>query len=317
MQPLDKSLIKYQQKEKDIQMKPALIIGSTCVDVILNLDHLPVTEEDLHPHSQSMSIGGCAYNVSNMLRLLHAPHTFITPIAGGIYGDYVYKHFTRNQIPVNVYLPEKENGCCYCLVEATGERTFLSCHGAEYTFQEEWMERFSADEHYLTYVCGLEIEEATGENLISYLEKHPQLEVCYAPGPRGCLVPEDRTKRIFALHPILHINELESLQLSGRSNMVDAARALQEITKNTVIITLGARGAYCLEKGKTGYVVPSVKAEKKADTIGAGDAHIGTILACLTNGMELRESIAYANKVCAKVISVHGGTLPPEMLPEL
>ena len=298
-------------------MKSALIIGSTCVDVILNLDHLPTTEEDLHPHSQSMAIGGCAYNVSNMMRLLNAPHTFITPIGGGIYGDYVHKYFTQKQIPINIYLPEKENGCCYCLVEATGERTFLSCHGVEYTFQEKWMEKFPADEHHLTYVCGLEIEEPTGENLLSYLEKHPQLEICYAPGPRGCLVPKERMDRMLALHPILHINELESLQLSGKTNMVDAARTLQEITQNTIIITLGSRGAYCQEKGKIGYIVPSVKSEKKVDTIGAGDAHIGTILACLTNGMELRDAVAYANTVCAAVIATHGSTLTPEQLPPL
>ena len=298
-------------------MKPALIIGSTCVDIILNLDHLPTTEEDLHPYSQSMAIGGCAYNVSNMLRLLGAKHTFITPIGGGIYGDYVHKYFTEHQIPISVYLPEKENGCCYCLVEATGERTFLSCHGVEYTFQEDWMESFSADEHYLTYVCGLEIEEPTGENLISYLEKHPQLEVCYAPGPRGCLIPPERMERMLALHPILHINEQESLQLSGKTNSVDAARALQELTHNTVIITLGSRGAYCLEKGKTSYVVPSTRTTKKVDTIGAGDAHIGTILACLTNGMELRDAIAYANMVCGVVIATHGATLKPEQLPPI
>ena len=38
-------------------MKPALIIGSTCVDVIINIHHLPKTEEDIHPTSQSMAIG--------------------------------------------------------------------------------------------------------------------------------------------------------------------------------------------------------------------------------------------------------------------
>ena len=43
-------------------MKPALIIGSTCVDVIINIHHLPKTEEDIHPTSQSMAIGGCAFN---------------------------------------------------------------------------------------------------------------------------------------------------------------------------------------------------------------------------------------------------------------
>jgi len=72
-------------------MKPALIIGSTCVDVIINLDHLPKTDENLRPYSQSMALGGCAYNVSHMMRLLKAPHTFITPVGTGTYGDYVEK----------------------------------------------------------------------------------------------------------------------------------------------------------------------------------------------------------------------------------
>ncbi len=50
-------------------MKPALIIGSTCVDVIINIHHLPKTEEDIHPTSQSMAIGGCAFNAAYMVRL--------------------------------------------------------------------------------------------------------------------------------------------------------------------------------------------------------------------------------------------------------
>lgn len=41
--------------------KKILIIGSTCVDIIINVDHLPKTEEDIHPFSQSMALGGCAY----------------------------------------------------------------------------------------------------------------------------------------------------------------------------------------------------------------------------------------------------------------
>ena len=39
-------------------MKKLLVIGSTCVAIILTLDHLPVTGEDLHPKSQSMALGG-------------------------------------------------------------------------------------------------------------------------------------------------------------------------------------------------------------------------------------------------------------------
>lgn len=69
-------------EKENYPMKPALIIGSTCVDVIINIHHLPKTEEDIHPTSQSMAIGGCAFNAAYMVRLLNAPHTFITPVGG-------------------------------------------------------------------------------------------------------------------------------------------------------------------------------------------------------------------------------------------
>jgi len=297
-------------------MKPALIIGSTCVDVIINIDHLPKTAENIRPTAQSMSLGGCAYNVNYIMRLLHAPHTFISPVGGGTYGDYVSKELKAAGIPVAIRVPEKENGCCYCLVEASGERTFLSFHGVEYTFQKYWMDPYDADHYGLTYVCGLEIEESTGDNLIDYLEEHPQLQICYAPGPRGKLISPERTERMMNLHPILHINEQESQDLSGKSNVEEAAAYLHGITGNTVIITLGENGAYCLEQDGTGYTVPGVPASHVEDTIGAGDSHIGTMIACLTKDMPLREAIACANKVASAVVSVKGASLPVELLPE-
>ena len=68
-------------------MKPALLIGSTCVDIIINLPHIPVTQEDVHPTAQTMAIGGCSYNVAYTVRLLGAPHTHISPVGTGMYGD--------------------------------------------------------------------------------------------------------------------------------------------------------------------------------------------------------------------------------------
>lgn len=297
-------------------MKPALIIGSTCVDVIINIDHLPKTAENLRPTSQSMALGGCAYNVSYIMRLLGARHTFISPVGGGTYGDYVAKQLKAAGIPVAIRVPEEENGCCYCLVEANGERTFLSYHGVEYTFQKEWMEPYYADHYSIVYVCGLEIEEETGINLVEYLEDNPQLEVCFAPGPRGIRIKDGKLERMLALHPILHINEQEARELSGCGNYEDAAKALQKITGNTVIITLGENGAYCLEKGGESYTVPGVPAPKIVDTIGAGDSHIGTIIACLTKDIPLKDAIRYANRVAGAVVSVKGSSLPAELLPE-
>lgn len=296
-------------------MKPALIIGSTCVDVIINIDHLPKTEENIRPTSQSMALGGCAYNVQYIMRLLGASHTFISPVGGGTYGDYVAKQLKSMGVPVAVRVPEQENGCCYCLVESGGERTFMSYHGVEYTFQKYWMEPYNPDHYSYAYVCGLEIEEPTGINLIEYLEKYPQLEVCYAPGPRGGLIEKGKADRMMELHPLLHINEQEAAALSGIQDYKEAAARLQTMTQNTVIVTLGKNGAYCLEKNGAAYSVPGTPAGKIVDTIGAGDSHIGTILACLVKDMDLRDAVAYANRVAAAVVGVRGASLPYNMLP--
>lgn len=295
-------------------MKPALIIGSTCIDVIINLDHLPKTAENLHPTSQSLKLGGCAYNVASMMRLLDAPHRFISPVGSGIYGDYVRAQLNKAGVPISVSVPEQENGCCYCLVEASGERTFLSYHGVEYSFQKEWMKPYDAGEYSFAYICGLEIEEKTGTNLIEYLEENPELEVCFAPGPRGVQISQEKLRRIYNLHPMLHINEQEAFQLSQKDTVEAAATALQQDTANTVFITLGEKGTYCLEQSGESYTIPAVPA-KVRDTIGAGDSHIGTILACLVKDIPLKSAIKYANAVASTVVSVEGATLSPQMVP--
>ncbi|MEG2349692.1 MAG: PfkB family carbohydrate kinase, partial [Hungatella sp.] len=274
-------------------MKPILVIGSTCVDIMIKIDHLPHSQENLHPTSQSMALGGCAYNVASILNLFEIPHTFISPVGGGIYGDYVKKHLEQQGISIPIYLPEQENGCCYCLVEASGERTFMSYHGVEYRFQKEWMNDYEIADYSMIYLCGLEIGEDTGIQLIEYLEEHPGPTICFAPGPRGILIGHDQLNRLLALHPLLHVNEIEALELSHCSQVEEAAKVLQTMTHNTVIITLGERGAYCREADGTTYAAPGIPVDV-VDTIGAGDAHIGTILSCLAKDRSLKEAIVKA-----------------------
>lgn len=296
-------------------MKPALVIGTSCVDVILTMDHLPVTAEDINPTAQTMSVGGCAYNVAYMMRLLETEHVFISPIGGGLFGEYVAAHFAKNRIPITVRVPDQENGCCYCLVEKGGERTFLSYHGVEYTFDRRWMEPYPAGTFRYAYICGLEVEEPTGQALVSYLEEHPELEILFAPGPRNRWIGTEKMSRMLALHPILHLNGQEAEELSGETSYQNAAARLREMTGNAVIVTLGAEGAYCLKRTGEDFFVPVEPVAEVVDTIGAGDSHAGTVLACLTRGIELEEAVRYANRVAAAVIRVKGASLPAEHLP--
>ena len=96
-------------------MKKALIIGSTVVDVIVNLvDSLPTTGEDVHVRSQHMSLGGCAYNVSDSVRHFQIPYILFSPVGTGVYGYFVREELKKKGCDA-YYFPSFEEIESFCL----------------------------------------------------------------------------------------------------------------------------------------------------------------------------------------------------------
>lgn len=307
-------------------MKKVLVIGSTVVDVIITLeDYLPKTQGDVHVLSQEMSLGGCAYNTSDMIRHFKVPYILFSPVGTGAYGDFVRANLAAKNISTPIPTPEEENGCCYCFIEKTGERTFISYHGAEYRFQPEWFHLLDTEEIDSVYICGFEIEEHTGIHIVEWLENHPQLTIYFAPGPRLNKIHPERMNRLFALHPIIHLNDDEVCAYQGfqsspaacapGNRLENAAAYLASLTGNTVIVTLGARGTYYHSTDGCEYI-DAVSAHQ-IDTIGAGDSHIGAVIACRQKGMSLHDAILTANRVAAKVVETKGALLPDEVFASL
>lgn len=290
------------------------ILGSAVADIILEVPKLPKTQEDVHILSQSMQIGGCAYNVAQILSLYQIPHHLCTPIGTGLYGDFVREEFRKQQL--TSFFPDATtpNGCCYCFVEPSGERTFLSYHGAEYQIQEEWLRTLDQESIDTLYLCGLELEESSGAHLIDYVKRHPSLTIYFAPGPRFLNIPPSRLSVLFQHHCILHINEEEALSFTKEATIPQAAMQLYQRTKQTVIITLGKDGCYFMEQGIGSYV--STQQVTPVDTIGAGDAHIGAIIANRSLGHSWQASIQAANKISAQVVSSKGATLSVDQFHE-
>lgn len=293
-------------------MKRLLIIGSTCVDVILRLDHLPTTGEDMHP-VQRFAMGGCAFNVAQVPKAYDVDLRFVTPIGDhGVFSGFVRAHLDNAGFRGPITVPDSENGCCYCLVERSGERTFLSVHGVEYSFHAEYMDAFAGERFDYTYICGLEVEETTGGELVAWLEAHPDIAgtVVYAPGPRGIEVDADRTERILAMHPILHLNEQEAQALAGMSgsenHILAAAQALHAKTGNMVIVTCGADGVLWISADGSVHSAPSVPSTV-VDTIGAGDSHCGAVLTGLTLGWTEEDTMRFANQIASEVVAQEGG----------
>lgn len=288
-------------------MEKLLIIGSTCVDVVLRVPHLPTTGEDIQPQEQRFSLGGCGWNVFRAARLTGADPVFLSPVGTGVYGDLVSRAMETEGIPV-LARTEEANGCCYCLVEDGGERTFLSVHGGEYSIRRPWLDRLPGP-FSLAYVCGMELQEDTGEDILDWLTAHRETEIFYAPGPRGVLIPAPRQDRMLDLGPILHLNEGEAAVLSGVNDPAQAAEQLGRRTGNLVVITLGPEGClYRAPDGELGRVpAPAVTV---CDTIGAGDTHAGVLLGCLHQHRALPKALALANAAAADTVTRPGAEIP-------
>lgn len=292
-------------------MKKIFVIGSTVVDMIINVDHLPTTKADIHISSQMASMGGCAYNVSDTIRNFGTPNVLFSPVGSGIYGDFVRNGLRKKGLISPIPPVDMDNGCCYCFVEESGERTFVSYHGAEYLIQSQWLEEIDVEDVHSVYICGLEIEEKTGENIVKWLEKHPQLPVFFAPGPRIMRIDPALLNRLYKLNPIMHLNDDEIKECFATEDVESAMCKMYDLTQNTVIVTLGDKGAAWYDGNQVQYARP-VKVDTVVDTIGAGDSHVGAVMAGLYNGKTMQQAIVDANKVAAAVVGVKGALLTQE-----
>jgi ribokinase len=122
-------------------------------------------------------------------------------------------------------------------------------------------------------------------------------------------LPPEILKTIYVLIP----NETELSILSGM-NVCDlesaeaAARKLMEVGTFSVIVTLGEKGALCVNRSGDAFLVPAFSVDV-VDTTAAGDAFIAGLVVAQVHGLSGREAIRYAN-ACGALAATRFGAQP-------
>jgi ribokinase len=98
---------------------------------------------------------------------------------------------------------------------------------------------------------------------------------------------------LLALGPILTPNRTELRDLTGESDPAAGARALQQLTRAPVVVTLGGDGALVLDAGGEPVLLPARPADV-LDTTGAGDTFNGVLAAGLARGDGLHAAVRRA-----------------------
>ena len=105
------------------------------------------------------------------------------------------------------------------------------------------------------------------------------------------------------------MNEAELFGLSEKTELYEALQKLYTYTQNIVIVTLGGKGSASYD-GYNFVYVPSKKVDV-VDTIGAGDAHVGAVIAGLCVHADIKDILLFANDIAGAVVTKKGAGLEP------
>jgi ribokinase len=127
--------------------------------------------------------------------------------------------------------------------------------------------------------------------------------VILTPAPAQLLPPA-----LLAATDVLVPNEIEVAQVSAtNAEPAAAARALLDQGCRAVVVTLGAQGALLVTPGGEQSIPPLPVTA--VDTVGAGDAFVGALAACIAEGHELTTALHYAAAAGA-LATTQAGAVP-------
>lgn len=288
-----------------------LFIGSIMVDVICPIHTFPQPGQGVVSEEFTMSLGGCAYNAANIARQLGADCHLMAPLGVGAYAGFAREQLAAKGLTAMQIDTDLDCGSAVCLVTPDGERTMITLPGIERKFEKSWFDDFDASDYGMAFICGYELDGTGGDEIADFLAENPQMQVVFAPGPVICRIAPEKIARMNELRAFWHLNEVEAMSYTGIDDVVEAGKAIAKASGNTVIVTEGSLGAHLFtHEGDTviHQLIPTI-AVQPFDTIGAGDNHIGTLMAARAAGKTWTEAINLANRVSAAVCMVQGATL--------
>ena len=135
-----------------------LVVGAAIVDLMMKVERLPKSGEDIPCKETKTVVGGCAYNVANTLRNLKCEHDLCVPVGSGSFADIIRRGMKEKGyecigITIKTFNEtgdgiKRENTCC-SLDDVSDARSVACTLGIRHflynftgQFEEHVMKRF-------------------------------------------------------------------------------------------------------------------------------------------------------------------------------
>lgn len=271
------------------------VAGSLNVDLVARAPRMPQPGETIIGSDFRRVPGGKGANQAVAAAKLGAQ----VAMMGRVGGDTFATQLRENMRSVGIDLthvtedPDAPTGVALIIVDDAGQNSIVVASGANAHFSP-------AD------VAAAEETLAAADVLLLQLESPLETviraaEIAAAHGVHVILNPapaQELPDSLLSLVDALIPNESETALLTGRSVESDkdaraAARDLLAYGVETVIITLGERGAL-LTEDDSATLIPSFEVEV-VDTTAAGDGFVGSFAVALAEGRTLQEAVRWGN----------------------
>jgi sugar/nucleoside kinase (ribokinase family) len=305
-----------------------LFAGEAIVDLLMRVPALPERGGDMLAESSSIEVGG-GFNIMAAAVRQGLPVLYAGGHGTGPWGDKVRAALAAEGISLlRPADPDTDTGFDVALVEAGGERTFVTQLGAESLREPGAWDLIQARPGDAVYVSGYGlVPPASGPVLGAWAAGlPPEIMLFVDPGPLVADIP------VAVLDPVLSrcdwwsCNQREATLLTGTGDPGQAARSLLRRTGRAgVIVRSGPQGCLLALPGEPepgpgpepgpepGPVLSHIPAPvvTAVDTTGAGDAHSGVFLAALAAGQPPAEAARRANAAAALTVTRSGAAVSP------
>jgi len=297
-------------------VKRLVFAGEAIVDVLMWVQALPERGGDMLSESAAVEVGG-GFNIMAAAVRQGLPVVYAGGHGTGPWGDKVRAALVAENIGLLRAPdpdPDRDTGFDVALVEADGERTFITHLGAESLREPGAWDLVRVRPGDAVYVSGYGlVPPASGAILGAWAARLPPEVVLFAdPGPLVADIPAAVLDPVLARCDWWSCNQREAGLLTGAGDPAEAARRLVSRTSRAdVIVRGGPEGCVlALRAGPPPIRIPA-PAVTAVDTTGAGDAHSGVFLAGLAAGLTVTEAVRRANAAAALTVTRFGAAVSP------
>ena len=192
----------------------------------------------------------------------------------------------------------------YYVLRYGAERTILVKNEA---FEYRWVDPQEEPEWiYLALIS--EASWEFHEDLLRYLEAHPNVKFAFQPGTFHFKWGVEKLKGLYARTHIIVLNREEAVDITGESydSIRGLAHALHALGPQKVVITDGPSGSYASYDFKLVTIPNYPDPAPPVDRTGAGDAFASTIVAALALGENMDVALTWAPINSASVVQKIG-----------